>query len=275
MPSAMSRPSVRVLYRWTLVASLLTGGLTSACGGQTGASGAGRGSSPDASPLDAAPSDGSLTPEDAPVGYDAGTSSGGDDAADGPACPEDLPFKPRTYPPVTVHPGACTSGNVAGFLEACGDEGNITACQAWIQANTPGENGEGTACGNCILPADNTGAAFLTFNEYFFPNYGACVELLDPTGGAHCAQPLDALTDCDAVECEDCTALLPYPQCVGIANGAGGFCGSFAQDVQSECSADLANGGVVDRCQPGAASGELDPDWEVVIGLVCVGGDAG
>lgn len=39
--------------------------------------------------------------------------------------------------------------------------------------------------------------------------------------------------------------------------------------------ADNADGGIADQCSPGAATQKANPDWTLIINLICGGGDGG
>ncbi|HEY1696627.1 MAG TPA: hypothetical protein VGG39_30910 [Polyangiaceae bacterium] len=219
-------------------------------------------------------------------GSSSGGSSGGsakDGAIDAPAaaCPDDVPFAPATYPAVVPHQGVCTAGDIAGFLVACGDSAVPSDCKAWQLANVgAGDAGGGTACGNCILAAGNAGAAFVdqagaSGEQYFGPNYGACIQILDKTNGAACAPAYDAVTDCNGEQCDDCSGATTFDACASGVDALAGICTTYAQSATSACAPDFADGGIAYECSPGAATDTLDPDWQLIIGLVCGSGDGG
>lgn len=253
---------IAVLAAPVSAALLLAAATTTGCGGHSavGFDGdAGGAADAHATVPDGDPADGGGT-----------TTTGAKDASYN-ACPENAPFHPYRYAAVAVQPGVCDGPSVDAFLAACGDHGNSHDCQAWIGLNT-GAAGFGTPCGDCILAFDDTGASFHTQNEFFGPNYGACIQLLDPENPA-CAQSYDSMIDCDGLECDDCLLPVPYRTCASEANAPdAGICGPYAAGMRAACATDLADGGVLARCKPADGTDARDPDWKVVIDLVCGSG---
>jgi hypothetical protein len=255
-----------------------------ACGsGSSGGGGSGGGH--DGGGVDAS-SSGASSSGGGSSGSSSGSSSGGsakDGSADAPvaACPDDVPFAPGTYPTVVAHQGVCSGGDVAAFLKACGDGSAGADCTAWQVANVGGgDGGGGTACGNCILGDGNAGAAFVdqagaSGAQYFAPNYGACIQILDKTNGAACAPAFDAVTDCNGEQCDDCSDATTFNACANGVDALGGICTTYAQSATTACAPDFADGGIAYECSPGAATSTIDPDWQLVIGLVCGSGDGG
>jgi hypothetical protein len=171
----------------------------------------------------------------------------------------------------------CSEADVSAFVAACGDLGTQSSCAAWQQLNTAGpDGGGGTACGNCILDRANTGASFVSQAipgqwRFFGPNYGACIQILDPVSGGACAPDYDALEDCDDVQCSGC-AYWAYSACAADANHVGtpytGACAKQGLDVESACAPDFVDGGVANACMPGMGL-NADPDWRFIIPLIC------
>ncbi|HEY6459388.1 MAG TPA: hypothetical protein VIY73_04530 [Polyangiaceae bacterium] len=211
----------------------------------------------------------------------SGSSSGFPEDAGGGQCPDDVPFTPVTYPVVQAHQGVCHPADVAAFVAACGDQGTDTSCTTWQNDNLAGfDGGGGTPCGNCILNIDNEGASFVSQTspegfEFFGPNYGACIAVLDPTNGPTCAPAFDANDDCQSFECSDCAAAADFTTCFSAVDGTGGACASQEAAENAACSTDLADGGVATTCGPGSATGASNPDWQLIIGLICGGPDGG
>jgi hypothetical protein len=202
------------------------------------------------------------------VGFEGGPE-GGDG---GGTCPASLTgFKAPTYVPAVAHQGKCTSIDLAAFLAACGDSGGATPCDNWQKANLPlGDAGAGTACGACIFAPMNNGPVLQLPNNFFSVNYDACIQLTDTTNGPTCA-PLDfALTICDEAACDQCaTTGSALSGCLTAVEGTGGGCASYLAAAQTPCMTDVADGGALSQCSPGASTMKQDPDWTLIINLVC------
>jgi hypothetical protein len=223
-------------------------------------------------------------------GGSSGSGSGGsDDGGSADTCSADVPYTATTWTNVVAHQGVCQATDISAFEEACGDNATQTTCDAWLTANLAGvDGGGGTACGNCILPANalgTGGASFVTFdsmmNGYFEPNYPACIQILDPTSGSACAGAYYNLFSCVGLECNDCTGTAgdgtsEDPEACDLAvEGTGAICASYFGPYQTRCATDDADGGIADQCSPGGGT-TLDPDWSFIINLICgASGDAG
>ena len=241
---------------------------------------------------------------DVVVHHDSGSSSGsssggsgddsGDDSGDsGGSCSAGVPYTATTWTNVVAHQGLCDAADLAAFLAACGDSpATATTCNAWIATNLAGaDGGGGSTCGNCIVPPNATGtggASFVTFdsmgNGYFGPNYPGCIQLLDPTNGPACAAAYDNINECLGLECNLCTGTdgdgTPEdPEaCENLNVGTGGICASYLSPYQTKCATDNADGGIADQCSPGAAEQKTNPDWTLIINLICgsaTSGDSG
>jgi hypothetical protein len=245
------------------------------CGGSTSSSGSpsttdagGTGGGDSSVQADAVGATDSGTPNnDSAAPTDAGTHHEA-----GPACtPSTATFTPRTAGTPAPGQGVCAASDISAFVTACGDNGSLSTCNAWIAANAKTDAGAGTACGTCILAPNNAGGAFVDPQGYVNPNYGACVELLDKTNGAACAAAFDNQTDCEAVACDQCTQ--GYNGCVHAANN--GSCSSYVSAANTACAADNADGGALNTCAPDP-NGQ-DGDYTFIISLICGGGatDAG
>jgi hypothetical protein len=210
-------------------------------------------------------------------GDSGGSSSGGDSGDDGGAtCPDNTAFTPQPTATATAHRGACSATDLAAFLAACGDNGGLTSCNDWQTANVAGpDGGGGNACGNCILDPTNKGAAWSDQVGFFFPNYGACLQLTDPTNGPACGAAVENHQDCDDWQCGDCTDTATQATCNTSVDGA--ICKQYASAVATACAKDAPDSGAYATCFPGSATNPptQDPDWTYIITLICGGGDAG
>jgi hypothetical protein len=211
----------------------------------------------------------------------SGSSSGsGDDSGGTSTCPYGTAFTPGTYPASTEHSGACLAADITSFLAACGDSGNSTACGNWQTANVPnGDAGAGTACGACIFKDDNSGASFVSVTPgghgFFGPNYGGCIQLLDPTNGPACQPAYDAVDDCEVSECGDCADSTTYATCASAVDAS--VCSTQSAAVKTACAADFADGGTAQQCDPGAATNPptSNPTFQLIISLICGTADGG
>jgi hypothetical protein len=203
-------------------------------------------------------------------------SGGGGGDSGGPSC--EMPtsgYTAMTYVAATASQGLCSATDISAFTAACGDSGTSTTCGAWQTANVQQEGGAGTPCGNCIFAPMNNGGTWTDPEGFFEPNYGACIQLTDATNGAACAAAFNAISGCEAVGCDSCSSESDYESCESSVDGTGGSCASFASTATTACKTDLADGGALGTCSPGAASGTLNPDFTYIIGLICGGADSG
>jgi hypothetical protein len=205
-------------------------------------------------------------------GDSGGSSSGGDSGDDGGGgtCPDNTAFTPVTYAPVTAHKGVCKAADITAFVTACGDNGSQTTCDAWQSANSSPD--ASTACGQCILDPNNAGASWVDQMGFFGPNYAGCIQLTDTTNGSACAAAFDAANDCHGFECDSCAAGA-FATCVTTVNT--GICKQYADTEKTACTADLADGGALSTCSPGAATGKQDPDFTYIATLICGSADGG
>jgi len=226
---------------------------------------------------------------DASGSSSGGSSSGGNDSGgggdssgddSGGTCPDNTPYTSETYATAVAHQGKCEASDIAAFVAVCGDNyGTGAGCTAWWIANVAGDAGTGTACGNCIAAPGNNGGSWSdptsVQGSEAFPNYGACIQLLDPTNGPACAAALDNISACEGLQCDDCPDGDTYTACQATVDAA--ICSTYNTTWESACTTDDADGGVGSTCSPGSASMAYDPDFTFIINLVCgsVGSDAG
>jgi hypothetical protein len=164
----------------------------------------------------------------------------------------------------------CSPTDVGAFVTACGSNGSQTACDNWQNANLASDAGPGTACGNCVIAPMNNGGTWSDVNGYFLPNYAGCIQLTDPTNGTMCATALNNRQGCEGLACDSCTS---YQTCVTSVDSTG--CSQYTSAFRSACMSDLADGGAVATCAPGAASNNPDLDLSYIVTLICGGGDGG
>jgi hypothetical protein len=208
--------------------------------------------------------------------FDAGITPTGDltsPAADAGKAPPPLvcppspaSFTPKAYVPSVAHQGLCTTAEVDAFTTACLDPG--TSCGAWVNANVAGsvDGGVGTSCGNCIeAPLDlNNGGVWLDPEGFFGPNYGGCMQLLDPTSGPACAAAFNNDDGCQALACDYCPGSPnEFSACYNAAVDAG--CASYAAAEGTGCENDF-NNGVYGQC---SASNGGTQDYVFSVTLIC------
>jgi len=208
-------------------------------------------------------------------GSSSGDSGSGDDGSTGddagPSCPDQTAFTPQTFASVGAgHRGVCKAADIAAFVTACGDNGTQATCSTWQNTNV---GDAGTACGKCILDPTNGGATWSDQFGFFSPNYGGCIEVTDATNGKACAQAYDGQVDCEGFECDSCADAATYKTCTTTVDGA--ICKQYATAAASSCTADLADGGALTTCSPGAATQKLDPDFTYIATLICGSADGG
>jgi hypothetical protein len=99
-------------------------------------------------------------------------------------------------------------------------------------------------------------------------NVPGCIALEDSNGGSACANALEPLFQCVAIECASCKSQTDFNNCEAAAKMTGGGCASYYSAADSPCGTDLAASGVgVTKCGYGTSS-EL-PD---VINVICGSG---
>jgi len=210
-----------------------------------------------------------------------GDSGGGDAAAE--CSPGSVAsYSPTTYVPAVVAPGVCSASAISAFVAACGFSmsASDSACLAWLAANvTDG----GASCGNCIVGPKNNGAVWLApgIGDAFtnsYPNYAACMQVLDPTNGATCGAAfnnVDSCLDiaCNTEACFNATDPMAQNNCESTAAAAG--CMTPVTAANTACATDVADGGAENTCTPSANSGDEDDDFNFIIKLLCGGPDAG
>jgi hypothetical protein len=276
--------TVGVLSAVVLAGSLTLGaGCSSSTSGGGGTADSGPGTKDTgsvATDTGAGTKDTGTTPADTSAGDDTTGSQDQGDAAlvECTAPASTASYTPATYVPAVAHQGVCSATQISAFVTACGYSMGATqmTCNAWQAANA---GDAGNACGGCIANPSNNGGLWLdpyykAMNNIFYgqPNYGACIQLLDPTNGTACAKALDADQACNGVACDAAcmTATDPngFQTCVMAATG----CNSYATTEMTACATDIsADGGGVGNtsCQPSAASGDQDDDLNFIIGLIC------
>jgi hypothetical protein len=204
------------------------------------------------------------------------SSSGGvasDGGGDSGSCQASVTvFTPPAYVAAVGNQGVCSASDISAFVAACGSNGSQTMCDNWQNANIMMEGGAGTTCGNCVIAPMNNGGTWTDPNGYFQPNYAGCVQLTDSTSGTMCAGALNGRLGCEGVACDSCSNAA-YQACVTSADSTG--CGQYLSAYNSACMAELADGGAVSTCTPGAASMNSDVDLTYVVTLICGGGDGG
>jgi len=211
---------------------------------------------------------------DTGAGHDTGAGQDGAIGDGGATCPADTSaYTGTTYAPVTATLGVCGATEIAAFVAACGDAQTMTSCNTWF--NETGDAGPNTTCGTCIIGSSQTasnGAAYFDVGMGLEPNYGACIQLTDPTHGTACGTAVDNGLDCTATACGMCADQNSYDSCVSTANTATGGCASFDSAEQTACANDTGDAGAIATCNPGAATQTSDPDWNYIINLVCGSG---
>jgi hypothetical protein len=209
----------------------------------------------------------------------AGDSGPGDDSGDAscPPAPGVASFKPPTYVPAVVHPGACSLVAIATFVGQCGDNGTPQTCDDWINANVAGDGGAGNPCGNCIVAPMNNGAVWFDPEHQLNPNNAGCVQLLDPTqAGAACAAAYNDNLACEGVACDYCS-IAGLNDCVSAVNADGGACARYLSAAAGACAADFAGDSGVNSTCFGPNDATFDEALTTIARLVCGGtiADAG
>jgi hypothetical protein len=189
----------------------------------------------------------------------------GDSGDDGGAC---IPvsvggYTPLPYVPAKAYQGVCSTADILTFLLDCVNTNDPTTCDNWFQTNLP-IGGTGTACGTCIASPDNNGGIWADPNNIFYPNYGACIQVLDPIDGTACATALSNSQGCEGVACDCCA---DYGSCQTVVDRT--VCTTYAAATASACRRDNAAGGAASTCEPSFCSGNIDDDFMFIINLIC------
>jgi len=214
---------------------------------------------------------------DAHVTKDTGASGDtGSDAAAECSPASTASYSPTTYVPAVVHAGACSTAEITAFISACGFSmsASDSACTAWQTANvTDG----GVSCGTCIVAPQNNGGVWQEpgagdLYVSSFPNYAACIQVLDPTHGAACAGAYNNATVCNDIACNtmacfNATDPNAFNNCEQTASTGGCMTADSAQT--SACATDFADGGANFTCSPSANTGNQDDDLTYILTLLC------
>jgi len=242
---------------------------------------------------------------DVSIKHDSSSSSGsssgssGDDSGgdSGGTCSADVAFTYTSYTTIVPSTTACTAADIKAFEAACTDTTmTAAACNAWQMTNTAGaDGGGGTACGACIfgnynppmsygqgagyVTCDSTVTTSMTAACFFSPNVIGCVQLIDPTNGPKCAAADDALSQCEAWECNLCSDTnVAGPldtACIMAADAA--QCAQYIAPAQSACAGPFGDGGAgtdIAKCDPSGGTNSSE-DFTFIIGLMCGGGTSG
>jgi hypothetical protein len=221
---------------------------------------------------------------DGPATTKDGASSKDGSVDAGPCPPESTAgFNPTPFVPATAHQGVCSISAINAFINACVMSTSEATCSMWQDMNLPGDGGAGTPCGNCMLPnnTDDNGGLWLDPLGNFWPNYGACIQITDPTHGTACATAYDNLSGCEDVGCDDrCSGVGmcgTSAACEACFSNVGADCSSYLTAAKSACATDVTDGGAIDTCSPSSKTGEQASDFAYIIELVCGGtaADAG
>jgi hypothetical protein len=213
-----------------------------------------------------APADSGASIADASVVADSG----------GPACLGSIAtFAPSAFVAATAHQGTCATADITAFIAACGDNQSATSCGTWQDANVAGvmsAAATGTACGNCIFPTANNGGAWVDESGEFVPNFGGCLQILDPAHGTACGTAFDNDFGCAQFACSSCTSDT-INACQTAANA--GSCNSYQTTSLTECAPELGTDGAGLACFPAGTSNLIDPDWSFIVNLICGSADGG
>jgi hypothetical protein len=190
------------------------------------------------------------------------------------ACPPDpLPYEAGPDAPATVgHQRLCSQGQIEAFIAAC-LEAPLTAtpgCEAWVSSNTQLDGGTGTACGDCLFApkGENNGAVWVDPLGYFLPNFGACIEIMDPVSGRACGQALMSTLGCQNLACEYCPDTdNEYNDCINAVNSTS--CASYLGATDSICP-NAAN-----AFQACTKLGTADQNFQNIATLVCGDSEGG
>ncbi|MFI5298442.1 MAG: hypothetical protein ACHREM_10110 [Polyangiales bacterium] len=200
-------------------------------------------------------------------------------AALGPiACPPAPLADPTTptYVPAVAHQGLCTQAEIAGYVSACiGPSPSAADCGQWWSTNITASTdaGIGTPCGRCFVSPSNNGALWEDSLGLYAPNYGRCIQLLDPVDGIACAPAYENRRLCRDVACQYCPSFgnSDFADCLAAADQS--TCSAFATTFQAACAHDLVDGGAFGECHPSPlAGGPLD--YTYIADLICGGASA-
>lgn len=144
---------------------------------------------------------------------------------------------------------ACTQAQIGSLVAAClSSTATSAACQTWFSDNA------NQGCSMCLVSGvpdagSGTGALVLDYTGNYFidVNWGGCVALEDPSGGATCAQAFEPLDQCNNQACginQACNTQTLYDTCVMEADAPGGVCGAEAAAMVA-CQAYEVDGGAL------------------------------
>jgi hypothetical protein len=209
------------------------------------------------------------------VGHSSGDrSSPANDAGTPPPrlmCPPDpLPYEAGVSAVTVGHQGLCSTGDIDAFIAACIGTVMVTqpGCPPWLASNTKADGGVGTPCGNCLIAPNGRGNGGVWVDPlgYYLPNFGACIEVIDPVHGRACAEALMDTLGCQALACEYCANDDAYMACITAVNTTA--CASYVDATNSSCAVDI------DEYSTCTALGTASTNFAYIASLVCGHSDA-
>jgi hypothetical protein len=158
-----------------------------------------------------------------------------------PPCPPApvTSFAPVWKPPVASKSGACTSGQISSYFDAClSPSSNPAGCSTYTQANT--------TCVSC-LESDETAAQYgpviwHSNRLYYTTNIAGCIADMQADGGADgCGAAYQGVVECKQAACSACmTPQTPvFSRYLTCENQAGTECESYIKTLTGTCGATL------------------------------------
>jgi hypothetical protein len=147
-----------------------------------------------------------------------------------------------TYESAFNAPGSCTPSELASLIEDCfGVDGSAVGCESIDMA-----------CSDCVFGA-GTAAALLTrtpTSTVTTVNYGGCVQMVDPDGGAACARAIQTFYACEEYDCRTCTSISDpsYTLAFKCVEDVGDACDSYLNEAYDLCASIVADGGPAAAC---------------------------
>jgi hypothetical protein len=154
-----------------------------------------------------------------------GGGDGGDGGGNGATCtPNLVNFVPTWHPPNGAHAGACDSGQLTAFTNAClTNELFGPMCLDFLTANP--------SCGACLV-TDSSAPGYGVLIRYPIAvavNYGGCISMVDASQLA-CGKSIEAYEECLTTACSGCVGSSDSDRGNCFAAADSGVCAAYKQN---------------------------------------------
>ncbi len=228
------------MMRWVLWLCLAVGALL--CGLEACSSNTAGGTQNDASP-DRTEEKDSTTPHRDAGTKDAAGEAAAHDAGVGECGLSGLDGFTWAFENSFQDPGACTPAELKKLIGSCpAPDGSTAGCDVDM------------GCYDCLFGAGTTPGAVLSRDgdaSVQLINWGGCVQIADPDGGAACAHALQKWAACQLYDCRTCTwANDPTGAAADSCLAAiGTACDAYKEGIIDTCYGVVTDGGPAAACE--------------------------